>query len=140
VTFTNSDTEYISPTSYEDVVELLVPELQRRGVYWNDYAVPGGTLGENLLGEKGASSVDTAHPGHKFKWNIRETKWPSAWDSRVNALEAAQEANATINGVRVVEGTEESKIEEKPIRPVSIVKCLYLPLEVDSQLVDSAWE
>ncbi|KAH6664853.1 luciferase-like domain-containing protein [Halenospora varia] len=31
------------------VVELLVPELQRRGVYWEDYPVPGGTLRENMV-------------------------------------------------------------------------------------------
>lgn len=84
------NTEYLSPTSYEDVVELLVPELQKRGVYWNDYAVPGGTLRENMFSEKGASSVDAAHPAYKFKWNVRETNGVSAWNSRVNAWEEEQ--------------------------------------------------
>jgi alkanesulfonate monooxygenase SsuD/methylene tetrahydromethanopterin reductase-like flavin-dependent oxidoreductase (luciferase family) len=34
------------PGSYEDFVRLVVPELQRRGLYHNDYAGP--TLRENL--------------------------------------------------------------------------------------------
>jgi Luciferase-like monooxygenase len=95
----NLETEYLSPTSYEDVVELLVPELQRRGIYWNDYAVPGGTLRENMFAEKGASSVGADHPAHQFKWSVRETNWPSAWDLRRNKLEASQRASGESNGV-----------------------------------------
>jgi hypothetical protein len=34
------------PGSYEDFVRLVVPELQRRGLYHKDYA--GSTLRENL--------------------------------------------------------------------------------------------
>jgi hypothetical protein len=34
------------PGSYEDVVRLLVPELQRRGLFQMDYR--GATLRENL--------------------------------------------------------------------------------------------
>jgi hypothetical protein len=34
------------PGSYEDFVRLVVPELQRRGLYHKDYA--GTTLRENL--------------------------------------------------------------------------------------------
>jgi hypothetical protein len=34
------------PGAYEDVVRLLVPELQRRGLFQNDYR--GNTLRENL--------------------------------------------------------------------------------------------
>jgi hypothetical protein len=41
---------YISnPGSFEDVVELLVPELLKRKLMFEDYAVPGGTFRENLL-------------------------------------------------------------------------------------------
>ena len=33
----------IFPSSYEDVCNLLVPELQKRGIFQTEYAVPGGT-------------------------------------------------------------------------------------------------
>ena len=34
------------PGSFEDFVKFVVPELQRRGLYWKDYK--GATLRENL--------------------------------------------------------------------------------------------
>src|SRR5580692_3017035 len=34
------------PGAYDDVVRLLVPELQRRGLFWKEYAGP--TLRDNL--------------------------------------------------------------------------------------------
>lgn len=59
----------VLPQSWDDVVELLVPELQKRGVYWSDYAVPGGILRENLYMKSGHPHLDDAHPGSTFKWN-----------------------------------------------------------------------
>jgi hypothetical protein len=59
----------VLPQSWDDIVELLVPELQKRGVYWDDYAVPGGTLRENLNSKSGHQYLDEAHPGSKFKWS-----------------------------------------------------------------------
>lgn len=50
-------------------MELLVPELQKRGVYWNDYPVPGGTLRENLSGKPGQPHLAPDHPGSKFKYS-----------------------------------------------------------------------
>lgn len=80
----------------------MVPELQRRGIYWNDYAVPGGTLRENLFAEKGASKVRPDHPAYKAKWDVRETNGPSAWELRVNGLEAEQQAADTQKELGVV--------------------------------------
>ncbi|KAF2005828.1 coenzyme dependent N5,N10-methylene tetrahydromethanopterin reductase [Amniculicola lignicola CBS 123094] len=57
-----------NPGSWEDVVDLLVPELQRRGLMWDDYAVPGGTFRENLLGTK---ALRGDHYGSRFKWGER---------------------------------------------------------------------
>ncbi|KAK5124174.1 hypothetical protein LTR85_001877 [Meristemomyces frigidus] len=54
-----------NPGSWTDVVELLVPELQKRGIYWNDYDVPGGTFRENLLGTK---HLRDDHYASNFKW------------------------------------------------------------------------
>jgi hypothetical protein len=60
------------PDSYETPLELLVPELQRRGLMWNYYTAPGGTFGENLRGIPGQDHLPDHHLGTKFKWNATE--------------------------------------------------------------------
>lgn len=55
-----------SPGSFEDVVYLLRPELVKRGLTWEDYDVPGGTLRENLYGVKGQKYLRNDHYGHNF--------------------------------------------------------------------------
>ena len=50
-------------------MELLVPELQKRGIYWDDYPVPGGTLRENVHSAPGQSLLPATHPGAKVRWN-----------------------------------------------------------------------
>ncbi|KIW00487.1 uncharacterized protein PV09_08008 [Verruconis gallopava] len=57
-----------SPQSFEDVVDLLRPELVKRGLMWEDYDVPGGTLRENLTGIKGQKGISKDHYGYKFKY------------------------------------------------------------------------
>jgi alkanesulfonate monooxygenase SsuD/methylene tetrahydromethanopterin reductase-like flavin-dependent oxidoreductase (luciferase family) len=64
----------VLPQSWEDVVDLLVPELQKRGVYWTDYEVPGGTLRENVSGRPGGKGLDEKHPGARFKWDRVKTE------------------------------------------------------------------
>ncbi|KAK2759369.1 hypothetical protein FQN54_002847 [Arachnomyces sp. PD_36] len=54
-----------NPGSWEDVVDLLQPELARRGIMWDDYDTPGGTFRENLLGQK---TLRDDHYGSKFRW------------------------------------------------------------------------
>ncbi|TVY44839.1 Dimethyl-sulfide monooxygenase [Lachnellula subtilissima] len=61
-----------NPGSWEDVVELLVPELQKRGIFWDDYDVPGGTFRENMYGE-GQKHLRDDHYGSSFKWGRNET-------------------------------------------------------------------
>lgn len=56
-----------APESFEDVVYLLRPELVKRGLMWEDYEVPGGTLRENLNG-KGQKHLRLDHYGSTFKW------------------------------------------------------------------------
>ena len=60
---------YVSnPGSYEDVVDLLVPELQRRGLMQTEYSVTGGTLRENLLRQPGQAHLREDHYGSGFSW------------------------------------------------------------------------
>lgn len=63
-----------NPGSYEDVVELLVPELQKRGLMWNDYDVPGGTLRENLSRKPGQPKVASDHPAYQFGWHNKTSE------------------------------------------------------------------
>jgi len=64
----------ISPGSFEDVIELLLPELRKRGLFWNDYAVPGGTYRENIFGIKGQAGLLPDHPGSTYRWKAPETE------------------------------------------------------------------
>jgi len=60
------------PETLDDIIEHLIPELRRRGIFWDDYAVPGGTLRENYLGVKGATRLSDTHPGAKYFWKAGE--------------------------------------------------------------------
>jgi hypothetical protein len=78
---------YLSnPGSFEDIVDLLVPELQKRGMYWMDYPAPGGTARENMqvkvMGNKerptdnplipGSPHLPLEHTSGKFKFNYED--------------------------------------------------------------------
>jgi long-chain alkane monooxygenase len=51
--------------SFEDFVDLVVPELQRRGRYKRDYAP--GTLREKLFGA-GRARLAAPHPAQRHRW------------------------------------------------------------------------
>lgn len=53
----------ITPESFEDAVDLLVPELQKRGVYKKDYRQ--GTLREKLFGH--GPRLQAPHPGARYR-------------------------------------------------------------------------
>jgi alkanesulfonate monooxygenase len=54
----------LTPESFEDFVELIVPELQRRGVYKRDYRP--GTLREKLFGP-GRARLAPPHPAARYR-------------------------------------------------------------------------
>lgn len=56
------------PQSFKDIIELLLPELRRRGLFWDDYAVPGGTYRENFYGKAGQSGPLDEHVAAKYRW------------------------------------------------------------------------
>lgn len=77
----------IFPVNFEslaDFVDLVVPELQRRGLFWEDYKVKGGTLRENLYGVKGQTFFPKTHPIHNVAWE-GETK--EQWEAKVKKWE-----------------------------------------------------
>jgi alkanesulfonate monooxygenase SsuD/methylene tetrahydromethanopterin reductase-like flavin-dependent oxidoreductase (luciferase family) len=53
----------VTPESFEDAVDLLVPELQKRGVYKTDYRQ--GTLREKLFGH--GPRLAAPHPGAGYR-------------------------------------------------------------------------
>jgi FMN-dependent oxidoreductase (nitrilotriacetate monooxygenase family) len=53
----------VTPESFEDAVDLLVPELQKRGVYKTDYRQ--GTLREKLIGH--GPRLSAPHPGAGYR-------------------------------------------------------------------------
>lgn len=56
------------PQTFEDCVELLIPEMQRRGLFWEDYFAPGATYRENLYKVHGQSEPPDDHPAGKMIW------------------------------------------------------------------------
>ncbi|KAH7374553.1 pristinamycin IIA synthase subunit A [Plectosphaerella cucumerina] len=56
------------PGTFEEVISELLPVLRQRGLFWDGYAVPGGTYRENLRGEKGAARPPADHPAARFHW------------------------------------------------------------------------
>ncbi|KAH8658238.1 luciferase-like domain-containing protein [Xylariales sp. PMI_506] len=84
-----------NPTSMEDIVELLIPELQKRGIFQTEYPVPGGTMRENLQGKPGQPHLPADHPGAKVRWNApistvaQEAKAPQVLSEELLAPESS---------------------------------------------------
>lgn len=60
----------INPGDFEDIVQWLLPELRRRGLFWDDYEA--STTRENYLGDGLGPRLRDDHPGSKFKWTADE--------------------------------------------------------------------
>jgi len=68
----------VKPGTFKDVIDLLIPELRRRGLFHEDYAVPKGTYRENVYRKKGQSGPPADHPASKYRWDagVEEHKIP----------------------------------------------------------------
>lgn len=75
----------IIPGTYEAIIELLVPELQKRGRFWEDYAVPGGTLRENVYATPGQPHLREDHPAKKYTWK-KDQPFPLGEDGNLLAV------------------------------------------------------
>ena len=56
------------PSSFQDLAELLLPELRARGLFWSDYAVPNGTYRENFYARKGQTGPLDEHVAAGYRW------------------------------------------------------------------------
>ncbi|TNJ61975.1 LLM class flavin-dependent oxidoreductase [Paenibacillus hemerocallicola] len=61
---------YVLPGSYLDFVDLVVPELQKRGIHKKDYEE--GTFRERLFG-KGYARLPEHHPGAALRETVRSS-------------------------------------------------------------------
>lgn len=65
----------LAPGTFEDIVEFLVPELQRRGVFRTEYPArldgKGLTAREGIYGV-GQTKLQDAHYGSRYKWRAGE--------------------------------------------------------------------
>lgn len=60
------------PDTFDDIITYLLPELRRRGLFWDDYAVKGGTFRENIYATKGQNRLPESHPGARYFWREGE--------------------------------------------------------------------
>ncbi len=77
----------VTPESFWDFVELVVPELQRRGVYKLDYRE--GTLREKLYG-RNRSRLPQNHPANAYRWRENYARIAEAPLSEGVALAASK--------------------------------------------------
>ncbi|KAI2607932.1 Nitrilotriacetate monooxygenase component A/pristinamycin IIA synthase subunit A [Hypoxylon sp. NC1633] len=57
----------VNPGSFEDIIEFVIPELRRRGLFRTEVEHEGVTAREVFFGQPHLLSD---HPGHQFKWPI----------------------------------------------------------------------
>ncbi|MGQ4274654.1 LLM class flavin-dependent oxidoreductase [Terrihabitans sp. B22-R8] len=67
-------TRVVEPANLADFVDLVVPELQNRGVYKTEYAP--GTLREKIYGS-GHARLSSRHPGAGFRHGVTATPSPA---------------------------------------------------------------
>ena len=111
------------PQTFTDVVELLVPELRRRGIYWDDYCVPGGTYRENLYGMPGQAEPLPDHPAAAMIWRPSKVRFDTPDGINGHANEHTEEDDDDNEGEEEhAEARQEQEKEEspEPLDPISM--------------------
>ncbi|KAJ3541358.1 hypothetical protein NM208_g4644 [Fusarium decemcellulare] len=62
-----------NPGTFEDIIEFLLPELRRRGIFRSDIKKEGATAREVFIGSK---RLPEDHPGSKYKWRAGQKTAP----------------------------------------------------------------
>lgn len=94
------------PQTFTDVIELLIPELRKRGLFWHNYCIPGGTYRENAYEKPGQAKPLPGHPAAAMIWRP-PNKSTSSKLNRVNGI---------TNG-HVVDG---AGLDEEALDPMSM--------------------
>ena len=58
------------PQSFQDVVDLLLPEPKARGMFWGDYAVHTGTYHEKFYAKEGQKGPLDERIAAKYRWKV----------------------------------------------------------------------
>ncbi|KAH7125280.1 luciferase-like domain-containing protein [Dendryphion nanum] len=61
----------VIPGSFEDIVQWVIPELQKRGIFRKEVEKRGATVRETFLGQ---SHLLDDHPGRKYRWDEGDQK------------------------------------------------------------------
>ncbi|KAK6084034.1 alkanesulfonate monooxygenase [Seiridium cupressi] len=79
-----------NPGTFEDIIEYLIPELQRRGIFRKSVEKEGATARETYIGTR---RLPEDHPGSQFKWRAGEDipKYQREVSESANPLEKSQE-------------------------------------------------
>lgn len=83
-------TNVVFPETFENIVDLLVPELQKRGLAQKEYAVEGGSFREQIYGEKGHTFVPKDHYLYPYRWRSGVTK--EQFEKNLQKLQEKQNA------------------------------------------------
>ncbi|KAH3686190.1 hypothetical protein WICPIJ_002824 [Wickerhamomyces pijperi] len=67
-------TSFVFPETFEGIVDLLIPELQKRGLAQKEYAVEGGTYREQVYRQKGQTFVPEDHYAYPLRWKAGVSK------------------------------------------------------------------
>lgn len=86
------------PQTFEDCVELLIPELRRRGLFWEDYFAPGATYRENLYEVRGQSDPPSDHPAGKMIWRAGDDG-----KAGVNGVDGVANGHVDDGGVEAID-------------------------------------
>jgi FMN-dependent oxidoreductase (nitrilotriacetate monooxygenase family) len=77
------------PETFESIVDLLIPELQKRGLAQKEYAVEGGSFREQVYGIEGHKFVPDDHYASGLRWKKGEKK--DAFEARLSKLKKHQD-------------------------------------------------
>jgi FMN-dependent oxidoreductase (nitrilotriacetate monooxygenase family) len=83
-------TNVVFPESFENIVDLLVPELQKRGLAQTEYAVEGGTFREQIYRENGRTFVPEDHYLYPYRWQSGVSK--EEFEKQLESIKEKKEA------------------------------------------------
>lgn len=67
-------TYVVWPETFENLVDLVIPKLQAKGLAQTEYTTESGTYRENLYFQKGQSFVPETHPAYNLRWTENDTQ------------------------------------------------------------------
>jgi len=82
-------TNVVFPETFENIVNLLIPELQERGLAQKEYAVDGGTYREQIYRQKGHTFVPDDHYAYPLRWKAGVSK--EEFEKHLESVKAIQE-------------------------------------------------